>query len=308
MKYLVTGVRGQLGYDVVKELRSRGYDDIVEANSSNMDITNEANVREFVDNAKPDVIIHCAAHTAVDKAEEEVEKAFDINAFGTLNMVNAAKRNNAKLIYISTDYVFDGTKPYNEMYEVTDKANPQNIYGKTKYLGEQIARLYDKSFVVRTSWVFGINGKNFVKTMRALSEKYPTLSVVCDQFGSPTYTVDLARLLVDMSVTEKYGTYHANNGGYCSWAEFADYILKDTNTVVKHVTTEEYYAPQYEKAAKEGRKLHIAYRPMNSKLSKQSLTDAGFRTLPDWHEATDAYLAELKRQKEEESGMKLVRK
>ncbi len=299
MRFLVTGVRGQLGYDVCKELRSRGYDDIVEANSSNMDITNAENVREFIDQAKPDVIIHCAAHTAVDKAEEDVENAFKINVEGTLNMTAAAKRNNAKLIYISTDYVFDGTKPLDELYEVTDKANPKSIYGKTKYLGEQIARLYDKTFVVRTSWVFGINGKNFIKTMLNLSEKYPQLTVVCDQFGSPTYTVDLARLLVDMAETEKYGTYHANNSGYCNWAEFADYILKDTDTTVKHVTTEDYYRPQYEKAAKEGRELHIAYRPENSKLSKKALTDAGFELLPDWHDAVDRYKKELELQKEQ---------
>ncbi len=297
MRFLVTGVRGQLGYDVCKELRSRGYDDIVEANSSNMDITNAENVKEFIDQAKPDVIIHCAAHTAVDKAEEDVENAFKINVEGTLNITVAAKRNNAKLIYISTDYVFDGTKPLDEMYEVTDKANPQNIYGKTKYLGEQIARLYNKSFVVRTSWVFGINGKNFIKTMLNLSEKYPQLSVVCDQFGSPTYTVDLAKLLVDMAVTEKYGTYHANNSGYCNWAEFADYVLKDTDTKVNFVTTEDYYRPQYEKAAKEGRELHIAYRPRNSKLSKDCLVEAGFELLPSWEDATDRYIAELETQK-----------
>ena len=297
MRYLVTGVRGQLGYDVCKELRSRGYNDIIEANSSNMDITNEENVKEFVDNAHPDVIIHCAAHTAVDKAEEEVEKAFNINAFGTLNLVNAAKRNDAKLIYISTDYVFDGTKPLDETYKPSDKANPQNIYGKSKYLGEQIARLYDKTFVVRTSWVFGINGKNFIKTMRALSEKYPELTVVNDQFGSPTYTVDLAKLLVDMSLTDKYGTYHANNGGYCDWATFASYILNDTNTIVKPVSTEDYYAPQYAKAEKEGRELHIAYRPRNSKLSKECLTDAGFELLPSWEDATDRYIRELEGQR-----------
>lgn len=293
MKYLVTGVRGQLGYDVCKELRSRGLTDIVEANSSDMDITNENNVKEFVDSCKPDVIIHCAAHTQVDKAEEEVEKAMAINAVGTANMVEAAKRNNAKIIYISTDYVFDGNKPLNELYETTDIANPQNIYGKTKYLGEKIARLYEKSFIVRTSWVFGINGKNFIKTMRTLSEKYSELSVVCDQFGSPTYTVDLAKLLVDMSLTEKYGTYHANNSGYCDWATFADYILKDMNTKVNHVTTENYYRPQYEKAEKEGKELHIAYRPKNSKLSKNSLIEAGFELLPTWEDATDRYIKEL---------------
>ncbi len=297
MKYLVTGVRGQLGYDVVKELRSRGINDIFEANSSIMNITDEANVNAVIDGYKPDVIVHCAAHTAVDKAEEEVDKAYAINALGTANIVSAAKRNNSKLIYISTDYVFDGTKPLDETYKPSDKANPQNIYGKSKYLGEQIARLYDKTFVVRTSWVFGINGKNFIKTMRALSEKYPELTVVNDQFGSPTYTVDLAKLLVDMSLTDKYGTYHANNGGYCDWATFASYILNDTNTIVKPVSTEDYYAPQYAKAEKEGRELHIAYRPRNSKLSKECLTDAGFELLPSWEDATDRYIRELEGQR-----------
>lgn len=297
MKYLVTGVRGQLGYDVVKELRSRGINDIFEASSSVMNITDETNVNEVIDSYKPDVIIHCAAHTAVDKAEEEADKAYLINSLGTANMVSAAKRNNSKFIYISTDYVFDGTKPLDETYKPSDVANPQNIYGKSKYLGEQIARLYDKSFVVRTSWVFGINGKNFVKTMRALSEKYKELTVVNDQFGSPTYTVDLAKLLVDMSLTDKYGTYHANNSGYCDWATFASYILNDTNTVVKPVSTEDYYAPQYEKAAREGRELHIAYRPRNSKLSKECLTDAGFELLPSWEDATERYIEELEQQK-----------
>lgn len=297
MKYLVTGVRGQLGYDVVKELRSRGINDIFEANSSNMDITDEVSVDKVIDSYKPDVIVHCAAYTAVDKAEEDVDKAYLINALGTVNIVSAAKRNDSKLIYISTDYVFDGTKPLDETYKPTDKANPQNIYGKSKYLGEQIARIYDKTFVVRTSWVFGINGKNFVKTMRTLSEKYKELTVVNDQFGSPTYTVDLAKLLVDMSLTDKYGTYHANNGGYCDWATFASYILNDTNTIVKPVSTEEYYAPQYEKAEKEGRELHIAYRPRNSKLSKDCLTEAGFELLPSWEDATDRYIEELETQK-----------
>ena len=306
MRYLVTGVRGQLGYDVCKELRNRGYNDIIETNSSNMDITNYEEVDSVIDSTNPDVIIHCAAYTAVDKAEEDITGAFNVNVTGTENITLAAKRNNAKLIYVSTDYVFDGTKDLNELYEITDAANPQSVYGITKHKGELIAGSYDKSFIVRTSWVFGINGKNFVKTMLSLSEKYPELTVVCDQFGSPTYTKDLAKLLVDMSETEKYGLYHANNSGYCNWAEFADYILKDTNTTVRHVSTEDYYAPQYAKAEKEGRKLHIAYRPRNSKLSKKSLEQAGFELLPDWKDAVDRYIKELNLQKEDE--MKLIMK
>ena len=306
MRYLVTGVRGQLGYDVCKELRNRGYNDIIETNSSNMDITNYEEVDSVIDSTNPDVIIHCAAYTAVDKAEEDITGAFNVNVTGTENITLAAKRYNAKLIYVSTDYVFDGTKDLNELYEITDAANPQSVYGITKHKGELIAGSYDKSFIVRTSWVFGINGKNFVKTMLSLSEKYPELTVVCDQFGSPTYTKDLAKLLVDMSETEKYGLYHANNSGYCNWAEFADYILKDTNTTVRHVSTEDYYAPQYAKAEKEGRELHIAYRPRNSKLSKKSLEQAGFELLPDWKDAVDRYIKELNLQKEDE--MKLIMK
>ncbi len=306
MRYLVTGVRGQLGYDVCNELRNRGYNDIIETNSSNMDITNYEEVDSVIDSTNPDVIIHCAAYTAVDKAEEDIIGAFNVNVTGTENITLAAKRNNSKLIYVSTDYVFDGTKNLNELYETSDMANPKNVYGKTKYMGELAASSYDKSFVVRTSWVFGINGKNFVKTMLSLSEKYPELTVVCDQFGSPTYTKDLAKLLVDMSETEKYGLYHANNSGYCNWAEFADYILKDTNTTVRHVSTEDYYAPQYAKAEKEGRKLHIAYRPRNSKLSKKSLEQAGFELLPDWRDAVARYMIELNLQKENE--MKLTLK
>jgi len=293
MKYLVTGVRGQLGYDVCKELRSRGYNDILEASSSVMDITNKENVDSVVNEYKPDVIIHCAAYTQVDKAEIDKENAYNINVNGTKNLVEASSNNNSKFIYICTDYIFDGEKPLSDLYEINDKVNPKNVYGKTKYLGELMARSYDKSFVVRTSWVFGINGKNFVKTMLELSKKYPSLNVVCDQYGSPTYTVDLAKLLVDMSLTNRYGIYHANNSGYCNWAEFADYILKDTDTTINHVTTEDYYKPQYEKANKEGNELHIAYRPKNSKLSKNSLIGNGFDTLPDWENAVDRYKKEL---------------
>jgi dTDP-4-dehydrorhamnose reductase len=299
MKYLVTGYNGQLGYDIVRELKNRGVadSDIFPTDVADMDITDRDAVMEKVTSIKPDVIFHNAAWTNVDGAEDMKEACEKVNYLGAKNMADAAKTVGAKIVYISTDYVFDGTKPLDETYKPTDKANPQNIYGKSKYLGEQIARLYDKTFVVRTSWVFGINGKNFIKTMRALSEKYPELTVVNDQFGSPTYTVDLAKLLVDMSLTDKYGTYHANNGGYCDWATFASYILNDTNTIVKPVSTEDYYAPQYAKAEKEGRELHIAYRPRNSKLSKECLTDAGFELLPSWEDATDRYIRELEGQR-----------
>ena len=300
MRVLVTGVTGQLGYDVVNELSAREHKYVYAPTRREMDLSDEQSIISTMESYKPDVVIHCAAYTAVDKAEEDVQNAYTINADATRIISEECKKLDSKLIYVSTDYVFDGTKDLNEVYEVTDEPNPQNVYGKTKLLGERAALNNPKTFVVRTSWVFGKNGKNFVKTMLSLSEKYPELTVVADQFGSPTYTVDLAKRLVDMAETDKYGLYQVNNSGYCNWAEFADYILKDTNTKVKHVTTEEYYAPQYAKAEKEGRELHIAYRPKNSKLSKQALVDAGFELLPEWTNAVDRYKEELAKEKEAE--------
>ncbi|MBR3117073.1 MAG: dTDP-4-dehydrorhamnose reductase [Bacilli bacterium] len=294
MRVLVTGVTGQLGYDVVKELNARDHKFVYAPTRREMDLSDEQSIISIMESYKPDVVIHCAAYTSVDKAEEDVQNAYTINAGATRTISEECKKLDSKLIYVSTDYVFDGTKDLNEAYEVTDEPNPQNVYGKTKLLGEIAALNNPKTYVVRTSWVFGKNGKNFVKTMLNLSEKYPELTVVADQFGSPTYTVDLAKRLVDMAETDKYGLYQVNNSGYCNWAEFADYILKDTDTKVKHVTTKEYYAPQYAKAEKEGRELHIAYRPKNSKLSKQALVDAGFELLPDWTDAVDRYKEELK--------------
>ena len=294
MRVLVTGVTGQLGYDVVKELNARDHKFVYAPTRREMDLSDEQSIISIMESYKPDVVIHCAAYTSVDKAEEDVQNAYTINAGATRTISEECKKLDSKLIYVSTDYVFDGTKDLNEAYEVTDEPNPQNVYCKTNLLGEIAALNNPKTYVVRTSWVFGKNGKNFVKTMLNLSEKYPELTVVADQFGSPTYTVDLAKRLVDMAETDKYGLYQVNNSGYCNWAEFADYILKDTDTKVKHVTTKEYYAPQYAKAEKEGRELHIAYRPKNSKLSKQALVDAGFELLPDWTDAVDRYKEELK--------------
>ena len=290
-RYLITGCKGQLGYDIVRELNNRGIYDILALDIDDMDITDKRIVDKIINEYKPEYIFHCAAYTAVDKAEENADQAYKINVIGTKNLSEAARNIGAKFIYISTDYVFDGTKK--ELYTTEDKTNPINVYGKTKLMGELEALKNEKTFVVRTAWVFGINGNNFVKTMLKLSENHETLNVVNDQIGSPTYTVDLAKLLVDISKTEKYGIYHATNNGYCSWAEFAEYILKDTQTKVIPTTTDEYYRPQHEKAALEGKKLYIAERPKNSKLSKEKLIENEFYQLPDWKDAVDRYQKEL---------------
>ncbi|MBQ3475033.1 MAG: dTDP-4-dehydrorhamnose reductase [Bacilli bacterium] len=299
MRSLITGVTGQLGYDVVKELNSRGHNFLYAPTRREMNLLDEQSIRSTMESYKPDVVFHCAAYTAVDKAETDVATATSVNVDSTKVIAEECKKLGAKLIYVSTDYVFDGTKPLDELYEVTDKTNPKSIYGLTKLMGEKAALNNPKTFIARTSWVFGINGNNFVKTMLNCFERFPQLTVVADQFGSPTYTVDLAKTLVDMAETDKYGLYHVNNEGYCSWHQFADTIREKAgkDTFVKPVTTEEYYAPQYEKAEKEGRTLTVAYRPRNSKLSKKSLTSAGFDLLPNWEEALDRYLIELKEDK-----------
>ena len=284
MKIFVTGVNGQLGYEIVKELNNKGYNDILAVDKDDVDITDENKVKEIIRNYKPDVIFHCAAFTAVDNAEDNKEVCYDINVNGTKYISEVAKELDAKMFYISTDYVFDGTKE--GLYEIDDEINPKSTYGETKYQGEEIVRQNNlKHFVVRISWVFGINGNNFVKTMLRLAETRNELTVVADQFGSPTYTVDLAKLLVTMMLTEKYGTYHINNEGYCNWAEFAEYIFKvnDKKVNVKHITSEEY--PQK------------AYRPRNSKLSKKSLDENEFDRLPSWQDAVERYSKELKKVK-----------
>lgn len=284
MKCLITGVSGQLGYDVLKELTKRKITDIYAPNHNMMDITDEKQVMEVFDFIKPDVVFHCAAWTNVDLAEEKKIECRNVNYNGTVNITEACRKHNSKLIYISTDYVFDGKK--DGIYDVNDITNPQNNYGKSKLDGENYVRTYNKHFIVRTSWVFGQNGKNFVKTMLNLSLNRNELSVVCDQVGSPTYTVDLARLLVDMSLTDRYGVYHGTNNGYCSWAEFADYIFKSNgkNVKVNYVTTDEYLKMLNK---------NQAYRPLNSKLNKNSLTDNGFETLPDWRCAIDRFNKKL---------------
>ena len=286
-KYLITGYKGQLGYDIARELVERGETNILAIDKDEMDITDRNQVMEVVKNYNPDVIFHCAAWTAVDKAEEMKDIVHDVNVVGTKNMTDASIEVGAKLVYISTDYVFDGTK--DGLYNEKDVPNPKSVYGMTKYLGEEEARRNPNHFITRISWVFGINGNNFIKTMLKLSEKYEQLSVVDDQIGSPTYTVDLSKLLVEMVQTDKYGTYHVNNEGYCSWAEFAEYIMKSNlkNTNINYVSTEDYY---------EGKDMSkIAYRPRNSKLDKSKLAEAGFERLPDWKDATDRYCKELKK-------------
>ncbi|XYG87614.1 dTDP-4-dehydrorhamnose reductase [Heyndrickxia coagulans] len=279
MKILVTGYTGQLGYDVVKEGQRRGFD-MVGVGQKELDITREKDVDAFVTELKPDAIIHCAAYTAVDQAEEQKETCWDVNVNGTRYLAKAAKASGAKFMFISTDYVFkgNGTEPFLE----SDKADPVNYYGYTKYEAEKaVGSILDEAFIVRISWVFGINGKNFVKTMLRLAESYDQVNVVGDQIGSPTYTFDLARLLVDMIQTEKYGVYHATNEGFCSWAEFAEDIFKQAgkNVKVNAITTEEYPTK--------------AVRPKNSRLSKQKLRDNGFEPLRPWKEALAHYLKEL---------------
>lgn len=291
MKYLITGVSGQLGYDVKHELLSRGIAeaDIATPRTAEMDITDKQAVEKYVENFHPDVIIHCAAYTNVDGAEGDPEACRKVNVEGTRHLVQAAKQVNAKIIYISTDYVFDGENP--DPYQVNEPANPQSIYGRTKYEGEKLVREYPKHFIVRTAWVFGINGRNFVKTMLRVAEEHTEVSVVDDQIGSPTYTVDLAKFLIDLSGSDKYGTYHATNEGFCSWAEFTEEIYQDAglSTKVNRVSTEQYIEIAGRQQAK---------RPHYSKLSKDSIEANGFTRLPSWQDATRRYLAELKKEGE----------
>ena len=287
MKYLITGYNGQLGYDIKNELLKRGVfkDDILAIDKDEMDITDREQVFDVIKDFSPDVIFHCAAWTAVDKAEDNEELVNLVNVIGTRNVVDASIEVGAKILYMSTDYVFDGTK--DGIYLVDDRVNPKSVYGLTKYLGEEEVRRNPKHFITRISWVFGINGNNFIKTMLKLSENHESLNVVADQIGSPTYTVDLARLLVDMSSTEKYGTYHATNEGYCSWADFAEYIFKFNNkdTKVNRVTTDEYLRLTNTKQA---------YRPKNSRLDKSKLDENGFDRLPSWEDATKRFCKSLK--------------
>lgn len=303
MKVFVTGVAGQLGHDVMNELSKRGYEGVgtdlapeysgVQDNSPvtkmpyvSLDITDASAVEATIKEVNPDVIIHCAAWTAVDMAEDDdkVEKVRAINAGGTQNIANVAKELDAKMVYISTDYVFDGQgeKPWEP--DCKDY-KPLNVYGQTKLEGElAVANTLDKYFIVRIAWVFGLNGKNFIKTMLNVGKTHDTVKVVNDQIGTPTYTYDLARLLVDMVETDKYGYYHATNeGGYISWYDFTKEIYRQAglDTKVLPVTTAEYG-------------LSKAARPFNSRLDKSKLVENGFTPLPTWQDALSRYLKEIK--------------
>lgn len=277
---IVTGMTGQLGYDVAKEFERRG-EKFIGTTRKEINMLTEDGAKNFILEKKPDAVIHCAAYTAVDKAESEAETAITVNGLGARWIAEACREIGAKMIYISTDYVFggDGRTPY----EVDSEKNPVNTYGRSKLLGEDAVMAMVKNyFIVRTSWVFGANGKNFVKTMLNLADKNKKLRVVDDQVGSPTYTPDLAKLLVDMIHTEKFGVYHATNEGFCSWAEFAKEIFKQAGkkVEVEPIETVDYPTP--------------AKRPFNSRLSKKSLDDAGFERLPTWKDALKRFLAELK--------------
>ena len=285
LKILVTGVKGQLGYDCVRELTLRGYTNVKGIDIDDLDLTKEEDVKKYINKYKPDVVMHNAAWTQVDKAELMPDKVYEVNALAPKYIAEACKEVNAKMVYISTDYVFDGLgdMPFN----VTDPKKGLSVYGKTKAEGEDfVTSTINKYFIVRISWVFGKNGNNFVKTMLKLAGMGKTeLNVVSDQIGSVTYTYDLSKLLCDMIETEKYGTYHATNEGFISWAEFAREIFKQKglNVKVNDVTTEEYLkmVPQQAK------------RPLNSRMSKESLDKAGFKRLPDWKDALNRYLKEL---------------
>lgn len=280
MKILVTGAKGQLGRDLTEELTGRGHA-VIEADIDNMDITDAEAVMRFMKEAAPEAVIHCAAYTNTDKAEDEPEICRAVNATGTRNIAVAAKVLGIKMLYISTDYIFDGcgTTPF----AVNDKAAPLSVYGKTKYEGECAVReLLDAYFIVRISWVFGYHGKNFVRTMLRLAKDRDTLSVVNDQIGSPTYTKDLSVLLADMIVTEKYGTYHATNEGFCSWFDFAKEIFARAGVdkiKVNPVSSDEFPAK--------------IKRPSNSRMDKSALAQNGFQPLPTWQDALSRFLDEL---------------
>lgn len=280
MKFLVTGVNGQLGYDIVKELEKRGHE-VVGTDRSTMDITNQAQVEEVVKREKVDGIFHCAAYTAVDQAEDEIEQCRAVNATATAFLAKVCQELGIKMLYLSTDYVFDGegTKPW----DTEDKViAPLNIYGQTKYEGEEAVKKYlEQYFIVRISWVFGKNGNNFIKTMLRLGKERGAVSVVQDQVGSPTYTADLAVLLVDMMETEKYGIYHATNEGFCSWYEFACEIFKQAGMDVVVTPVD---STQFKTKAK---------RPHNSRMKKEKLIENGFHRLPSWQDALSRYLKEI---------------
>lgn len=279
MKILVTGASGQLGYDVARELERRGIA-CRGVSSKDFDLTSPAEVRACVKDYAPEAVIHCAAYTAVDQAEDEPELCWAVNAEGTRALASVCRELGAKMLYISTDYVFPGTGE--QLYEPEDPVGPLNLYGKSKLAGEEAVKKYlERYFIVRISWVFGINGRNFVRTMLDLGEKNSALRITGDQYGSPTCTVDLAPLLCDMVMTEKYGVYHATNEGICTWAEFAQEIFDQAGMAVS-VTPR----PAAERPGR-------AQRPCNSRMSKDKLTRMGFDRLPPWQDALKRYLREI---------------
>ena len=278
MKVLVTGVKGQLGHDVVNELEKRGHQ-AIGVDVEEMDITDETAVKTVITGAAPDAVIHCAAYTAVDAAEDHEDLCRRVNALGTGYVASVCRDLNCKLMYISTDYVFNGqgTRPW----EPDDERQPLNVYGQTKYEGELAVETLEKYFIVRIAWVFGVNGKNFIRTMLNLGQTRDSLTVVDDQIGSPTYTFDLARLLADMIETDRYGRYHATNTGLCSWYEFACEIFRQAGMKVKvsPVSSQEYPAK--------------ARRPANSRMDQRKLGENGFEPLPPWQDALGRYLEEI---------------
>jgi dTDP-4-dehydrorhamnose reductase len=281
MKIVVTGVRGQLGYDLVKQLSATNHQ-VFGVGRSELDITDEAAVQAYIDEIKPDAILHGAAYTNVDAAEEDKDTAYKVNALGTKYLAQAANKVGAKMVYVSTDYVFDGTSDV--PYEVNHPTKPLGVYGETKLAGEIfLQQSLNKYFIVRTAWVYGINGNNFVKTMLRLAEDRDELGVVYDQVGSPTYTVDLARFIIELVESDKYGIYHASNEGVCSWYEFAVEIFKQAGKAVKvnPLTSDQFPRP--------------AARPKYSVLSKKKIVDQGFNPLRNWQAALADYLIELKK-------------
>ena len=285
MRVLVTGVKGQLGHDVVNEMEKRGLTPIG-VDLAEMDITDKEACDRVITEANVEAVIHCAAYTAVDAAEDNVDVCMKVNAGGTRNIAEVCKKLGIKMMYISTDYVFDGqgTRPW----EPDDERHPLNVYGQTKYEGELAVEKWVKKFyIVRIAWVFGVNGKNFIKTMLNLGKTHDHLTVVDDQVGSPTYTYDLSRLLVDMAEKENYGRYHATNEGLCSWYEFACEIFKqaaEIDPAYGKVSVSPVSSDQYPAKAK---------RPSNSRMSKEKLTENGFEKLPTWQDALHRYLREI---------------
>lgn len=285
MRVLVTGAKGQLGTDVMAELKSNNIE-AVGIDREELDIVDAKACEEFFDKANAekriDAVIHCAAYTAVDKAEDEQELSYNINALGTKNIATACKKFDMKLMYISTDYVFNGQGE--RPWEPDDEREPLNVYGRTKYEGELfVEEITKKYFIVRIAWVFGIAGNNFIKTMLKLAKERDSLTVVDDQIGSPTYTADLSKLLVSMIQTDKYGRYHATNEGYCSWYEFAKEIFKVAGVTINVAAVD---SSAYPAKAK---------RPANSRMEKKKLDEMGFKRLPSWQDATRRYIEELQK-------------